>query len=92
MDVLCIIMFSLRREIMSTDTICGAMGTVLKIDNGTAGTHQSNIRTTMPMALHLCLSQCHHKCQANVACYILHVENCRSLTKVKIFTDQVRLL
>ena len=68
------------------------MGTVLKIDNGTAGTHQSNIRTTMPMALHDCLSQCHHKCQANVACYILHVENCRSLTKVKIFTDQVRLL
>ena len=66
------IMFSLQREIMSTDTICGAMGTVLKIDNGTAGTHQSNIRTTMPMALHLCLSQCHHKCSANVACYNLH--------------------
>ena len=54
--VLCIIMFSLRGEIMSTEAICRAMGTVLEIDNGTAGTHQSNIRTTMLMALHLCLS------------------------------------
>ena len=68
---------------MSTDTICGAMGTVLKIDNGTAGTHQSNIRTTMPMALHLCLSQCHHKCPANVACYILH----RKFIKISNPTD-----
>ena len=36
-------MFSLRREIMSTDAVCGAMSTVLKLTMG----QQGHIRATL---------------------------------------------